>query len=119
MNEADLPATENAPGDTVGKQTENSGRDAGLPAALESAAQLSSANSASALAGDILHGADAIAEFLYGDRKSRRKVYHLVENGHIPFFKIGTNICTRKSVLVAWIERQERRQTVSGSLSEE
>jgi hypothetical protein len=59
------------------------------------------------LSGDILHGADTIAEFLFGDRKHRRKVYNLVETGQIPVFRLGANICARKSVLLDWIARQE------------
>jgi hypothetical protein len=63
---------------------------------------------ASSLAGDILHGADGIAEFLYGDSKLRRKVYNLVETERLPHFRLGAAICARKSVLLAWIEQQEQ-----------
>jgi len=58
---------------------------------------------------DLLRGADAIAEFLYGQRAARRKVYHLVASSHLPVFKLGSMICARKSVLLEWIESQERR----------
>jgi hypothetical protein len=60
------------------------------------------------LAGDILYGADGIAEFLYGDGKLRRKVYNLVETARLPHFRLGAVICARKSVLLAWIAAQER-----------
>jgi hypothetical protein len=60
------------------------------------------------IAGDILYGADGIAEFLYGDAKLRRKVYNLVETGRIPHFKLGAGLCARKSVLLSWIAAQER-----------
>ncbi|WP_346296433.1 DNA-binding protein [Rhodopseudomonas sp. P1] len=63
--------------------------------------------SAAPLAGDILSGANEIAEFLYGDRKHRRKVYNLVEADCLPVFRLGANICARRSVLLAWIEKQE------------
>jgi hypothetical protein len=61
------------------------------------------------LADDILLGANQIAEFLFGDRGARRKVYHLVENSHLPYFRFGFVLCARKSVLMTWIEEQERR----------
>ena len=62
---------------------------------------------AGSLAGDVLYGADGIAEFLYGDSKLRRKVYNLVENARLPHFRLGAVICARKSVLLKWIETQE------------
>jgi hypothetical protein len=68
--------------------------------------------SAGSLAGDILYGAESIAEFLYGDGKQRRKVYNLVETARLPHFRLGAVICARKSVLLAWIAAQE------GSLGE-
>ena len=64
--------------------------------------------SAGSLAGDVLHGAEGIAEFLYGDGKLRRKVYNLVETERLPHFRLGAAICARKSILLAWIEQQER-----------
>jgi hypothetical protein len=67
----------------------------------------SAKQSAVSLAGDILHGAEGIAEFLYGDRKLRRKVYNLVETARLPHFRLGSVICARKSVLLAWITAQE------------
>jgi hypothetical protein len=58
---------------------------------------------------DMLRGADAIADFLYGDSALRRKVYHLVATSHLPVFKLGSMICARKSVLLKWVEDQEER----------
>ncbi|HEX4409039.1 MAG TPA: DNA-binding protein [Xanthobacteraceae bacterium] len=58
---------------------------------------------------DLLRGADEIAEFVFGDRKHRRKVYHLVATSRMPTFKIGSMICARKSVLLQWIAEQEKR----------
>jgi hypothetical protein len=58
---------------------------------------------------DLLRGADAIAEFLFGDAKQRRKIYHLTETSNVPHFKLGSMICARKSVLLKWIEEQEGR----------
>ncbi|WP_211109475.1 hypothetical protein [Azospirillum tabaci] len=56
---------------------------------------------------DLLEGADAIAEFVYGDAADKRKVYHLVQNGRFPAFRLGDKVCARKSIILGWIERQE------------
>lgn len=55
------------------------------------------------LASDILHGADQIAYFLYGDAKHRRKVYRLIGTGTLPHFRLGRSVCSRRSILRAWI----------------
>jgi hypothetical protein len=62
------------------------------------------------LAGDILRGADAIAEFLFGDPKHRRKVYYLAECTKLPIFRLGSVLCARRSVLLSWIAGQESRR---------
>lgn len=54
---------------------------------------------------DILKGATAIADFIGEDR---RAVYHAINKGTIPTFRIGQNIRARKSTLIEWIESQER-----------
>jgi hypothetical protein len=61
------------------------------------------------LADDILHGADEIAKFIYGERGSRRKVYYLAECTRLPVFRLGSMLCARRSVLLGWISGQERR----------
>jgi hypothetical protein len=58
---------------------------------------------------DLLRGAEEVAEFLYGSRALRRKVYHLASTSNIPIFKLGSLICARKSVLLAWVAAQEQR----------
>ncbi|MDB5616099.1 DNA-binding protein [Tardiphaga sp.] len=63
----------------------------------------------SELASDLLEGADAIATFIYGDKKHRRKVYHLASTNSLPTFNLGAIICARKSTLLDWIEAQEGR----------
>jgi hypothetical protein len=60
-------------------------------------------------ANDLLRGAEEIAEFLFGDQKLRRQVYHLAATSTLPTFKLGSMICLRKSVVLAWIELQEGR----------
>ena len=52
------------------------------------------------VAADLLDGADEIAEFLFGDRNKRRKVYHLAsesKGNRIPIFRMGNTICARRS----------------------
>jgi hypothetical protein len=61
------------------------------------------------LADDLLRGADAIAEFIFGERGSRRKIYYLAETSHLPVFRLGAVLCARRSVLLRWISGQESR----------
>lgn len=61
------------------------------------------------LADDILHGAAEIAEFLFGDRNVRRKVYHLAERSQLPVFRYGAQLKARRSTLLKWIADQEQR----------
>ena len=65
------------------------------------------------LGDDLLRGADAIAEFLFGDRTQRRKVYYLTGEATVrmPHFRLGAIICARKSTLLRWIESHEARAT--------
>jgi hypothetical protein len=58
-------------------------------------------------ADDLLHGVEVIAQFLFGDRKLRWKVYHLVATSNLSTFKLGSTICARKSVLLKWMKDQE------------
>jgi hypothetical protein len=62
------------------------------------------------LGDDLLHGADAIAKFMFGDAKHRRKVYYLTGEAPrgMPHFKMGSVICARKSTILNWIAQQER-----------
>lgn len=59
------------------------------------------------ISADLLEGADEIALFLFGDRGEKRKIYHLVQAGGLPFFRFGTVLCARKSTLLAWIKERE------------
>ncbi|WP_445219854.1 hypothetical protein ACKWRH_06845 [Bradyrhizobium sp. Pa8] len=60
-------------------------------------------------ADDILEGAAAIAEYLFGSRELRRKVYYLAETSKLPVFRLGSVLCARKSVLAGFIKGQERQ----------
>ena len=59
------------------------------------------------LADDLLVGAAAIADYLYGDPTQRRKVYGLAESRALPLFHMGREICARKSTLQKWVAAQE------------
>lgn len=64
---------------------------------------------------DILRGAEAVSQFLFGDPKQRRKVYHLAANSNLPTFKLGSMICARRTVLKKWVADQEAQHaTVRG-----
>jgi excisionase family DNA binding protein len=54
---------------------------------------------------DLLAGAAEIAAFM---RLSRRRIYHLVETSRLPVFRLGTQLCARRSTLVQWIVEMER-----------
>jgi len=62
--------------------------------------------STSDIGSDLLSGAAEIAEFLYGDRNRKRHVYNLADRG-VPLFRMGGEICGRRSVLANWIAEQE------------
>ena len=61
------------------------------------------------IADDLLRGAEAIADFLYGDATQRRKVYHLAETSRLPIFRLGSVLCARRTVLLHWINELEQR----------
>ena len=67
------------------------------------------ASDTATIGSDLLHGADAIAEFVFGHRRHRRKVYHLTSHPKhgMPHFKIGSVTCALKSSLRRWIKEQE------------
>ena len=52
-------------------------------------------------AGDLLYGVKAIAAYL-GMRPNQAQ--HRCDDGTIPTFNIGRNVCARKSRLQDWIE---------------
>jgi hypothetical protein len=61
------------------------------------------------LSDDLLEGGKAIGNFVYGpdDPGAEKKAHHLAATKAIPAFKLGAKVCSRKSVLLAWIARQE------------
>jgi hypothetical protein len=67
------------------------------------------AGSGATLADDLLEGADAIAEYLFGSKATRRKIYYLAETSKLPVFRLGSMLCARKSVLLSFIAGQENR----------
>lgn len=65
-------------------------------------------DSKSGLGNDLLRGAAAIADHVFGDAHQRRSVYYYVEKRTLPVFRIGRVICARKSRLDQWIAEQEQ-----------
>jgi hypothetical protein len=57
----------------------------------------------------VIRGAEAIAEHIFGDRASRRKVYYLAEKTRIPIFRLGSTLCLRPSAYERWVAGQEAR----------
>jgi len=62
-----------------------------------------------ALADDVLRGAEATADFLYGGATQWRKVYHLAGTSRLPIFRLGSVLCARRTVLMHWINEPEPR----------
>jgi len=46
---------------------------------------------------------------MFGNKSQRRKIYHLAETSRLPVFRLGSVLCARRSVLMAWIADQEQR----------
>ncbi len=60
---------------------------------------------------DLLIGAAAIAEFIYGstEYKYQRRVYYLTTQSkrRLPWFRLGSQISARRSSIMTWIKAQE------------
>jgi hypothetical protein len=70
------------------------------------------------LASDLLFGAGAIAEDLFGQdtKQNRRRVYHLHQQGHLPTFRLGGEkgqIVGRRSTIRQHIAERERETTTT------
>jgi hypothetical protein len=63
-----------------------------------------------ALADDLLIGAEQIAQFVFGDRKMRRRIYHLLSSSRMPHARLGGRLCVRKSAILQWLIAQEQRR---------
>jgi hypothetical protein len=73
--------------------------------------QLTGPNEASPIKVDdrIIRGADAIAEYIFGDRRHRRKVYYLAECSKLPIWRLGSTLCLRPATYEKFIKDQESR----------
>jgi hypothetical protein len=60
----------------------------------------------------MIRGGAAIAEFVFGDRRYRRRVYHLVETSKFPVVRVGATLCLRPSTYQKWLESQETRNLI-------
>jgi len=65
------------------------------------------AQTADARSPEVLSGAEAIAVYLFGEKRFRRKVYYLVQRHALPVFRIGANVCARKNALSEWLKAKE------------
>ena len=63
------------------------------------------------LGDDLLIGAEKIAEYVFGDPKYRRRVYHMANQGQLPTFKFGAILCARRSTLRRHVEQREQAAT--------
>jgi len=61
------------------------------------------------LAGDLLFGAAAISQFVFGRKSERRKIYNLGETGALPLFRLGRVLCARRSSIEATIAKREQQ----------
>jgi hypothetical protein len=57
----------------------------------------------------VIRGVEAIAEYIFGDRTSRRKVYYLAEKACIPIFRLGSTLCLRPPACERFIAGQKAR----------
>lgn len=97
MTDAPTPKPDRSEQDLVTQVLDHIYNNGALARYLRSAAHYhKEPSNPDALANDILHGATQIAEFIYGNRNSRKKVYRLVEANQLPHFRLGTNLCSRK-----------------------
>lgn len=61
------------------------------------------------LGDDLLHGAENVALFMFGDPAMRRKIYTYANDPKfgVPLFRMGSVICARKTRITQWIADQE------------
>lgn len=60
---------------------------------------------------DLLIGAAAIAEFLFGTPEARRKVYHLASTSQAPIRKLGSRLVALRSELTDYLKRPRKPKT--------
>lgn len=61
---------------------------------------------------DLLYGVEQIAGHL---KMTRRQVYHLHDQSHLPTFKIGGKVCARRSTLAKHFAAQEAAAQAGGA----
>lgn len=67
------------------------------------------------LADDTIRTAAKISVHMFGDASRRRSIYNLAASSRLPFFKIGSVLCIRRSALDRFIAAQEDRRTKDDS----
>jgi hypothetical protein len=68
---------------------------------------LTEGNQPASLADDLLVGAEAIAQFVFGTPEKKRKIYWLTDIGDLPTFRLGNMICARRSTLLKHLANRE------------
>jgi hypothetical protein len=61
-------------------------------------------------ADDLLRGAPAIAEYVYGSKKKQRRVYQDAETGAYPIFYMGKMLCSFKSEIKSTMRKRIAQQ---------
>jgi hypothetical protein len=84
------------------------------PSPTPAAPPLNGSAAPPSLGADLLEGAEAIAEFFYGDRARAKDVYYAstarAKGTRMPLFKNGGLLCARRSAILAWIVAQEEER---------
>jgi hypothetical protein len=81
----------------------------------EAACSSSVAGETLPLADDLLRGVRSISEYVFGGvsdereaERNLRRIYHAINKGDIPTFRIGGTICARRSSILQRIAEQEQ-----------
>ena len=53
---------------------------------------------------DLIFGAEAIAQFIYGDASKAPTIYKLKKNSDVPVFRFGGRLCLSQSRYRQWLD---------------
>lgn len=60
---------------------------------------------------DVLIGAAAIAEFIFGDPTMRRQIYYRAERGELPHFYWGNCLCSTRTAILRMVAKLMQDKT--------